>query len=81
MKANISTSTEAKLSNSTPAKTQDWILITRYVIARQVEGGGGLDMIVLICGIQSLDVGGALVIAQHLNKFKRLRRLGLVSYC
>ncbi len=41
----------------------------------------GLDAIILICGIQGLGEGDALVIAQHLNKFKRLRRLDLVSYC
>ncbi len=73
---------KAKLSTSTPAKTQEGLFGKRYVVARQVEGGGGgLDMIVLICGIQSLGDEDALVIAQHLNKFKRLRRLNLVSYC
>ena len=39
--------------------------------------GGGES--ILICGTQSLDAGDALVIAQHLNKFKRLRKMDLVS--
>jgi hypothetical protein len=41
---------------------------------RRLEGGESM----LICGIQSLNAGDALVIAQHLNTFKRLRRLDLV---
>jgi hypothetical protein len=42
---------------------------------RRLEGGDSN----LICGVQKLDAGEALVIAQHLNKFKRLRRMNLVS--
>ncbi len=39
-------------------------------------GGGESN---LICGTQGLDNRDALVIAQHLNKFERLRKLDLVS--
>ena len=39
---------------------------------------GGVDSN-LICGTQYLDDRDTLVIAQHLNKFKRLRKLILVS--
>ena len=34
---------------------------------------------ILICGMQNLGDADALVIAQHLNRFKRLRTLNMVS--
>ena len=44
------------------------------------EGGEGVRMRLLICDGQGLDDDDARVIAENLNKFKRLHTLNLVSW-